>query len=46
MGTAEGEPFSKDELAKMLAPGEMGTKQLVRKQREVPKIIICLYRFD
>jgi ribonuclease PH len=33
-GTAEGEPFSKAELAKMLALGEKGIKQLIGKQRE------------
>jgi len=36
-GTAEGEPFSKAELAKMLALGEKGIKQLVKKQKEVLK---------
>jgi ribonuclease PH len=36
-GTAEGEPFSKAELAKMLALGEKGIKQLVNKQKEVLK---------
>ena len=34
-GTAEGEPFSKAELAKMLALGEKGIKALIRKQKEV-----------
>jgi len=34
-GTAEGVPFSKAELAKMLALGEKGIKALVRKQGEV-----------
>jgi len=34
-GTAEGEPFSKAELGKLLALGEKGIKALVRKQGEV-----------
>jgi ribonuclease PH len=34
-GTAEGEPFSKAELAKMLALGEKGIKALVKKQKEI-----------
>jgi ribonuclease PH len=33
-GTAEGEPFSKAELGKLLALGEKGIKALVRKQKE------------
>jgi ribonuclease PH len=33
-GTAEGEPFSKADLAKLLALGEKGIKQLVKKQKE------------
>ncbi len=36
-GTAEGEPFSKAELAKMLALGEKGIKQLVKKQKDALK---------
>ena len=36
-GTAEGEPFSKAELGKLLALGEKGIKALVRKQKEVLK---------
>ena len=34
-GTAEGEPFSKPELAKLLALGEKGIKQLIKKQKEI-----------
>ncbi len=34
-GTAEGEPFSKAELGKLLALGEKGIKALIRKQKEV-----------
>ena len=34
-GTAEGEPFSKAELGKLLALGEKGIKALVKKQQEV-----------
>ncbi len=34
-GTAEGEPFSKAELAKMLALGEKGIRVLIKKQEEV-----------
>lgn len=34
-GTAEGEPFSKAELAKLLALGEKGIKALIRKQKDV-----------
>ena len=33
-GTAEGEPFSKTQLTKLLAFGEKGIKALIRKQRE------------
>jgi ribonuclease PH len=36
-GTAEGEPFSKAELAKLLALGEKGIKQLIQKQKEILK---------
>ena len=36
-GTAEGEPFSKAELSRMLALGEKGIKALVKKQKEVLK---------
>jgi len=36
-GTAEGEPFSKAALAKMLTLGEKGIKALVNKQKEVLK---------
>ncbi len=36
-GTAEGDPFSKAELAKLLALGEKGIKALVKKQKEVLK---------
>jgi ribonuclease PH len=36
-GTAEGEPFSKAELGKLLALGEKGIKQLVKKQKEILK---------
>jgi ribonuclease PH len=34
-GTAEGEPFSKAELSKLLALGEKGIKALIKKQIEV-----------
>ncbi len=34
-GTAEGEPFSKPELGKLLALGEKGIKALIKKQMEV-----------
>jgi ribonuclease PH len=34
-GTAEGEPFSKAELGKLLALGEKGIKALVKKQKEL-----------
>jgi len=36
-GTAEGEPFSKADLAKMLALGEKGIKTLIRKQKDILK---------
>jgi ribonuclease PH len=36
-GTAEGEPFSKAELTKLLELGEKGIKALVKKQKEVLK---------
>jgi len=36
-GTAEGEPFSKTELAKLLALGEKGIKALIKKQIDVLK---------
>jgi len=36
-GTAEGEPFSKAELNKLLALGEKGINTLIRKQKEVLK---------
>jgi len=36
-GTAEGEPFSKAELGKLLALGEKGIKTLIKKQKEVLK---------
>jgi ribonuclease PH len=36
-GTAEGEPFSKAELSKLLALGEKGIKALVKKQKDVLK---------
>jgi ribonuclease PH len=34
-GTAEGKPFSKSELAKLLALGEKGIKALVKKQKDL-----------
>lgn len=34
-GTAEGKPFSKADLAKLLALGEKGIKALVKKQKEL-----------
>lgn len=34
-GTAEGEPFSKAELGKLLALGEKGIKALIKKQKEI-----------
>jgi ribonuclease PH len=36
-GTAEGKPFSKNELAKLLALGEKGIAALVKKQKNVLK---------
>jgi ribonuclease PH len=33
-GTAEGEPFSRDELGKLLSLGEKGIKALIKKQKE------------
>jgi ribonuclease PH len=36
-GTAEGKPFSKAALAKLLSLGEKGIKALVRKQKETLK---------
>ncbi|MDA8099340.1 MAG: ribonuclease PH [Nitrospiraceae bacterium] len=36
-GTAEGEPFTKAQLAKMLALGEKGIKALIEKQKAVLK---------
>jgi ribonuclease PH len=36
-GTAEGEPFSRTDLGKLLALAEKGIKTLVRKQREALK---------
>jgi ribonuclease PH len=36
-GTAEGKPFSKNELAKLLALGEKGIKTLIKKQKEALK---------
>ncbi len=36
-GTAEGEPFSKAELNKLLALGEKGIKALIKKQKEILK---------
>jgi len=34
-GTAEGEPFSKTELTKLIALGEKGIKALIRKQQDL-----------
>jgi ribonuclease PH len=34
-GTAEGEPFSKKDMAKLMALGEKGITQLIRKQKEL-----------
>ncbi len=34
-GTAEGEPFSREELTKLLALGERGIHALIRKQKEI-----------
>jgi len=36
-GTAEGKPFSKNELGKLLALGEKGIKALVKKQKDLLK---------
>ncbi len=36
-GTAEGEPFSRTDLAKMLGLGEKGIRALIRKQKEALK---------
>jgi ribonuclease PH len=36
-GTAEGEPFSKAELAKLIALGEKGITALIKKQKEILK---------
>jgi ribonuclease PH len=36
-GTAEGEPFSKADLAKLLALGEKGIRELIKKQKEALK---------
>jgi ribonuclease PH len=36
-GTAEGKPFSKTDLGKLLALGEKGVKALIRKQKDVLK---------
>ena len=36
-GTAEGEPFSRTELGKLIALGEKGIRSLVKKQRELLK---------
>ncbi len=36
-GTAEGDPFSKAELGKLLALGEKGIKALIKKQKELLK---------
>ena len=37
-GTAEGEPFSKAELGKLLALGEKGIRALIKKQKEILKL--------
>ncbi|OGW40532.1 MAG: ribonuclease PH [Nitrospirae bacterium GWD2_57_9] len=34
-GTAEGEPFAKTDLSRLLALGEKGIKSLIRKQKEI-----------
>jgi ribonuclease PH len=34
-GTAEGEPFSKQQMSKLMALGEKGIKALIRKQKEI-----------
>ena len=36
-GTAEGKPFSKDDLARLLALGEKGIKALIKKQKDLLK---------
>jgi ribonuclease PH len=36
-GTAEGDPFSKAELGRLLALGEKGIKTLIKKQKDVLK---------
>jgi ribonuclease PH len=36
-GTAEGEPFSKVDLAKLLALGEKGIKALIKRQKDALK---------
>ncbi len=36
-GTAEGEPFSRVDLARLLALGEKGIKALIKKQKEILK---------
>jgi ribonuclease PH len=37
-GTAEGEPFSKTELSRLLALGEKGIKALIKKQKDLLKL--------
>jgi ribonuclease PH len=37
-GTAEGEPFSKTELSRLLALGEKGIKTLIKKQKDLLKL--------
>jgi ribonuclease PH len=37
-GTAEGEPFSKVELGRLLALGEKGIKSLIKKQKDLLKL--------
>jgi ribonuclease PH len=37
-GTAEGEPFSKSELSRLLALGEKGIKALIKKQKDLLKL--------
>ena len=36
-GTAEGEPFSKQELNRLLALGEKGIKALIKRQKDLLK---------
>jgi len=36
-GTAEGQPFSKAELGRLLALGEKGIRSLVKKQKDMLK---------